>query len=58
MGGKRIEKAKEALVLFIKSLPKDTFFNVVSFGSSSQKLFPDSQRYDNKSIEVGVAKVK
>ena len=33
MGGKRIEKAKEALVKFIKSLPKDSFFNVVSFGS-------------------------
>lgn len=58
MGGKRIEKAKEALVLFIKSLPKDAFFNVVSFGSSSQRLFPDSQRYDNKSIEIAVAKVK
>ena len=42
MGGKRIEKAKEALVLFIKSLPKDSYFNVVSFGTNSQRLFPDS----------------
>ena len=33
MGGKRITKAKEALILFLKSLPIDSYFNVVSFGS-------------------------
>lgn len=44
--------------MFIKSLPKDSFFNVVSFGSKSVKLFNDSQRYDNKSIETAVGTVK
>lgn len=48
MSGKRIEKAKEALILFIKSLPQDTYFNVVSFGSGSSKLFPNSVKYDDK----------
>lgn len=34
MGGGRMEKAKEALTLFIQSLPQDTYFNVFSFGSN------------------------
>ena len=42
MSGARIEKAKEALILFLKSLPEDSYFNVVSFGSKSIKMFEKS----------------
>jgi len=34
MSGIRIEKAKEALIFFLKSLPSDSYFNVVSFGTN------------------------
>ena len=43
----KIEKAKEALILFIKSLPEDSYFNVVSFGSQFSMLFESSVRYQN-----------
>lgn len=39
MSGMRINKAKEALGLFLKSLPQDCYFQVYSFGSCYQKLF-------------------
>ena len=45
MGGQRIKKAKEALLLFLKSLPEDSYFNVISFGQSSRKVFEKSRRY-------------
>ena len=45
MSGTRIQKAREALALFLKSLPEDSYFNVISFGSSSAKMFPKSEQY-------------
>jgi uncharacterized protein with von Willebrand factor type A (vWA) domain len=58
MDGERIKKAKEALILFIKSLPQDTYFNVISFGSNSQSLFKESRRYGNKNIDEAIVVVK
>ncbi len=39
MGGVRIQKAKEALIFFLKSLPPNSLFNVYSFGDSFHKEF-------------------
>ena len=33
MSGSRIEKAREALILFLRSLPPGCMFSVVSFGT-------------------------
>ena len=42
MDGTRIVKAKEALLLFLKSLPQESYFNVVSFGNKHKFLFEQS----------------
>lgn len=34
MEGTRMNKAKDALIFFLKSLPADSYFNIVSFGDS------------------------
>ncbi|XP_062620573.1 von Willebrand factor A domain-containing protein 5A-like isoform X2 [Saccostrea cucullata] len=51
MMGSRIEKAKEALVLMLKSLPVHCIFNVVSFGSSYSKLFTRSLEYNENNLQ-------
>lgn len=58
MEGARIEKAKEALILFIKSLPLDTYFNIFSFGSRSEKMFESSVKYNDKEIKAVVNRVR
>mmetsp|Transcript_28188 Transcript_28188/g.24984 ORF Transcript_28188/g.24984 Transcript_28188/m.24984 type:complete len:108 (-) Transcript_28188:234-557(-) len=42
MSGTSIKVARETLVYFLKSLPKNSYFNVVSFGSSYKYLFNES----------------
>lgn len=58
MSGARIEKAKQALILFIKSLPQDTYFNVISFGSGSAAMFTQSLKYNDKEVESAVLSIK
>jgi hypothetical protein len=50
MYGDRIIKAKEALILFLRSLPQNTYFNIVSFGDNSVKMFTDSVNFDKKNL--------
>lgn len=50
MGGLRIENAKRAMEIFLRSLPEDSYFNVLSFGSSFKYLFPESPKNSKASI--------
>jgi len=58
MEGERIKLAREAVYLFIKSLPEDSYFNVISFGSGFNKLFYQSVRYEQDKIEMACRTVK
>lgn len=51
MCGANIQSASDALVLFIKSLPVNCYFNVIAFGSIFRNLFEVSQKYSMESVE-------
>ncbi|RGB40839.1 von Willebrand factor type A domain-containing protein [Rhizophagus diaphanus] len=45
-----MKKAAQALELLLRSLPEDCYFNVISFGSHYDSLFPKSQSYSETSL--------
>merc|ERR1719410_130067 len=58
MSGQSILMAKEALSLLLNSLPADSTFNIVRFGSRMEMLFPSSQPYNDISLEQARLLVK
>jgi len=50
MGVEPMKKASQALELLLRSLPEDCYFNVISFGSSHDSLFPKSIFYSQDSL--------
>ncbi|XP_063678868.1 von Willebrand factor A domain-containing protein DDB_G0292740-like [Bolinopsis microptera] len=50
MMGRSIEKAKEALHIFLASLPSDCMFNICSFNASFDFLFESVQPYNDKTL--------
>merc|ERR1711988_1210793 len=50
MGGQSMNLAKEALLVFLHSIPVNSFFNVILFGSRFESVFPSSQRYDDDNL--------
>lgn len=49
MSGSRIKLVKEALIYFLHSLPADSYFNIISFGSTFEKMFAQSIKYTEES---------
>lgn len=55
MGGSRIEGLKSALRIFLKSIPVGAKFNICSFGSRHEFLFPEGSRsYDQETLRRGM----
>ncbi|XP_078140368.1 von Willebrand factor A domain-containing protein 5A-like [Centroberyx gerrardi] len=50
-GQTRIGSARDTLLLLLKSLPMGCYFNIYSFGSSYDHIFPKSVEYSQKSMD-------
>jgi Vault protein inter-alpha-trypsin domain/von Willebrand factor type A domain len=50
MGGKSIEEVRNALQLCLRSMIPGCSFNIVGFGSTFDRLFPESRAYDERSL--------
>ncbi|ELP90240.1 hypothetical protein EIN_394270 [Entamoeba invadens IP1] len=51
MCGKGIESLKSALQLFLRQLPTDSTFDIISFGSQFDSLFSGLKKYDETSFD-------
>jgi len=58
MCGDRIIMSKEALVFFLKSLPPESLFNVVSFGSDYKFLFPESKANSDEALDQALKEIE
>ncbi|KAM9811854.1 von Willebrand factor A domain-containing protein 5A-like [Syngnathus typhle] len=58
MQGPRIGSARDTLLLLLKSLPMGCYFNIYSFGSSFEHIFPKSMEYSEKTLENALKIVK
>jgi len=57
MNGTRMNLAIEALKIFLQSLPEKSFFNIISFGSGYNLMFPQSVEYNDKNLHTAKVNV-
>ncbi|KAK1994783.1 hypothetical protein LX36DRAFT_660221 [Colletotrichum falcatum] len=57
MQGNRIDDLKNALKVFLKSLPVGAMFNICSFGTSCSFLFDKSMTYDQNTLAAAMKHV-
>uniref|UniRef100_A0A3B3WVF9 VIT domain-containing protein n=1 Tax=Poecilia mexicana TaxID=48701 RepID=A0A3B3WVF9_9TELE len=54
----RMDSAKETLLFLLKSLPMGCYFNIYSFGTTFEYIFPNSVKYTQKTMENALKKVE
>ena len=54
MRGSYIKSARETLMLFLKSIPEGSLFNIIGFGSRYELLFPESVNYSQETLDKAV----
>ncbi|XP_067362509.1 von Willebrand factor A domain-containing protein 5A-like isoform X3 [Channa argus] len=54
----RIGNARDTLLLLLKSLPMGCYFNIYSFGSTYESIFPKSVEYSETTMEEALKKVE
>jgi uncharacterized protein YegL len=57
MMGNRIVQARKSLIYFLKSLPPNSYFNVISFGSEFVGM-PESLKYNDENLEKVISQVE
>jgi len=57
MSGTRMNQAKNALQLFLRSLPPGSRFNIIGFGSSIERLFPSSREFNQQNLNAATTHV-
>ena len=55
MNGNRMQLAKNAAVLFLKSLPVTSKFNIISFGTNAAKMFENSEITSTENINKAIS---
>ena len=58
MSGQSINTAKEALILFLRSIPPGSSFNVISFGSGFEKMYPSAVEYSQENLNHSIEEVE
>ena len=54
VGGKPIELVKQALLLFIQSLPEQSYFQLIRFGSDFKKYNSEPVTYSKENIDATI----
>ena len=58
MSGKPIQLVSESLLFFLQSLPKDSYFQLIGFGSKYVKINDNPVLYNKENVEYSIKQIK